>query len=133
LSFPARTTSRRCAGPTRRNFFRVGTLGLTGLALPDLLRARAAARSEGRSTKDTSVVWLFLSGGPSHLDTYDLKPDAPAEFRGPYRPIKTRVPGLEVSDLMPRQAQVMDKMAVVRTFSHGDGNHGSAVHWVATG
>src|SRR5438552_3676399 len=64
LSFPSRTT--------RRGFFRVGTLGLTGLALPDLLRARAAARSEGRSPRDTSVVWLFLSGGPSHLDTYDL-------------------------------------------------------------
>jgi hypothetical protein len=76
---------------------------------------------------------LFLSGGPSHLDTYDMKPNAPAEFRGPFRPIRSNVPGVELCELMPQQAQLMDKMAVVRTLGHADGNHGSAVHWVATG
>jgi len=120
-------------GVTRRDFLRVGTLGLGGLTLPKLLRARAADATAGRTVKDTAVVWLFLSGGPSHIDTYDPKPDAPAEFRGLFRPIKTRVPGLDVCELLPAQARVMDKMSLVRTFSHADGNHGSAVHWVGTG
>jgi hypothetical protein len=121
------------AGTSRREFLRVGTLGLGGLTLPGLLRARAAAAASERPTGDAAVVWLFLSGGPSHIDTYDPKPNAPAEYRGPFQPIATRLPGVCVSDLMPRQARVFDKMALVRTLSHGDGNHGSAVHWVATG
>jgi hypothetical protein len=79
------------------------------------------------------VVWLFLSGGPSHIDTYDMKPDAPREFRGPYQAAPTNVPGIRLCHLMSKQTRVMDKMAIVRTLSHGDGNHGSAVHWVATG
>ena len=97
-----------------------------GLTLPGLLRMRAAQAAAGRPAKDTSVVWLFLSGGPSHLDTYDPKPAAPAEYRGPFNPISTNVPGVEFTDLMPRQAKIMDKMSVVRTLSHKDGNHGSA-------
>ncbi len=129
LSFFGRTAGRDCSGMARRDFLRVGALGLGGLTLPGLLRARAA--DHGR--KDTSVVLLFLPGGPSHIDTYDMKPDAPAEFGGPFRPIRTNVPGVDVCELMPRQARVMDRMALVRTFSHGDGNHGSAVHWVMTG
>jgi hypothetical protein len=120
-------------GASRRDFLRVGALGLGGLSLPGLLGARAASAAAGQTVKDTAVVWLFLSGGPSHIDTYDPKPDAPAEFRGLFRPIKTRVPGLDVCELLPAQARVMDKMSLVRTFSHADGNHGSAVHWVATG
>src|SRR3954468_4312680 len=109
LSFSAGGRSRRCTGVTRRDFLTAGTLALGGVTLPDLLRARAAAKAEGRDTKDTSVVWLFLSGGPSHLDTYDMKPDAPAEFRGPYCPIKTRVAGIDICHLMPEQARVMDR------------------------
>lgn len=118
---------------TRRSFLQVGTLGVAGLTLPNLLRARAQAVETGQHLKDTAVVWLFLSGGPSHIDTYDPKPDAPDEIRGPYRPLRTNVPGVLLSELLPQQARLMDKMALVRTFSHGDGNHGSAVHWVATG
>lgn len=133
LNIPNRVASRNGAGVTRRDFFRVGTLGLAGLNLPGLLRARATAAGAGGPARRTSVVWLFLSGGPSHIDTYDMKPEAPAEFRGPYRPIRTNVPGIQICHLMPKQARVMDRMAVVRTLSHGDGNHGSAVHWVATG
>lgn len=126
-------TTQSCDGLSRRDFLRVGSLGLGSLSLADVLRARASGSTEQRSGTDTSVVFLFLSGGPSHLDTYDPKPDAPAEFRGPFKPINTRIPGYAIAELMPRQAQVMDNMAVVRTFSHNDGNHGSAVHWVATG
>lgn len=122
-----------CDGVSRRQFLTVGSLGLAGLTLPDLLRGRAAAAQAGRTAPDTSVVWLFLSGGPSHIDTYDMKPDAPREFRGPYKAAPTNVPGIRLCHLMPEQARLMDKMAIVRTLSHADGNHGSAVHWVATG
>src|SRR3954447_18579354 len=118
---------------SRRGVRTTGALGLAGLPLPDLLRGRAAAAEKGRPVKDTSVVWLFLSGGPSHVDTYDMKPDAPKEFRGPYRPAATNVTGIRICHLMPKQARVMDRMAIVRTLGHADGNHGSAVHWVATG
>jgi hypothetical protein len=133
LTVRGRARSRSGAEFTRRDFLTVGSLGLAGLTLPDLLRSRAAAAQAGRTVRDTSVVWLFLSGGPSHLDTYDMKPDAPREFRGPYKAAPTNVPGIRLCHLMPKQAQVMDKMAIVRTLSHADGNHGSAVHWVATG
>ncbi len=133
LTIHGQATSRDRAGLDRRGFLTVGSLALAGLALPDLLAGRAAATEAGRTVRDTSVVWLFLSGGPSHIDTYDLKPDAPREFRGPYRPIQTNVPGIQLCHLMPRQTKLMDRMSLVRTLSHADGNHGSAVHWVATG
>ena len=120
-------------GLTRRSFLRVGTLGIAGLSLPRLLQARTAAAAAGQATPDTAVVWLFLSGGPSHIDTYDPKPEAPTEIRGPYRPLQTNLAGAHLSELMPRQARILDKMALVRSFSHDDGNHGSAVHWVGTG
>src|SRR5207245_1651326 len=81
LTFLSTSVSRNCTGFTRRDLLRVGALGLGGLTLPNLLRARAEATAIAR--KDTAVVWLFLPGGPSHLDTYDMKPDAPSEFRGP--------------------------------------------------
>src|SRR5947207_1987318 len=105
LSFPTSARSRNGAGITRRNFLTAGSLGLGGLTLSGLLGARAAAAaagSGGPASRDTSVVWLFLSGGPSHIDTYDMKPDAPAEFRGPYQPIRTNVPGIDICHLMPR-------------------------------
>lgn len=132
LNLWGRRSVRDCSGVSRRDVLRVGWLGLGGLTLPGLLAARAAQAGSSPS-KETSVVFLFLSGGPSHIDTYDMKPAAPAEIRGPFHPISTRLPGLELCELMPRQAAVADRMSLVRTFSHEDGNHGSAVHWVATG
>jgi hypothetical protein len=122
-----------CDGLTRRSFLRVGFLGLAGLTLADHLRLRAAAAKAGSPTKDTSVILLWLGGGPSHLDMYDLKPSAPAEFRGEFRLIKTNVPGIEVGEHLPRQAKLMDKLAVVRSVAHTNAGHGMGSHWMLTG
>src|SRR4249920_2200848 len=103
---------RTCDGVSRRDFLRVGSLGLAGLTLPDLLKARAA---QATSTRDTAVICLFLAGGPSHIDMYDLKPDAPAEYRGDFKPIQTNVPGVMISEHLPRQARIMNKLAVARS------------------
>jgi Protein of unknown function (DUF1501) len=132
LTFVGPPAAHPRAGLTRRDVLRVGALGLGGLTLPGLLRARAAGTAAGRGAKDTAVVWLFLSGGPSHIDTYDPKPGAPAEYRGEFKPIRTRAPGVQVCELMPRQSAVFDRMAVVRTLGH-DGGHLSGPHLLATG
>src|SRR5207248_1789916 len=84
-----------CDGSTRRDFLKVGALGLGGFLLPDLLRARAAARQAGKPTKNTSVVWLWLAGGPTHVETFDPKMTAPAEFRSVVGAAKTNLPGVE--------------------------------------
>jgi Protein of unknown function (DUF1501) len=103
---------RFCDGVSRRDFLRVGALAVGGLSLADLLREDAQAGSTGERGK--SVIMVFLHGGPSHLDMYDMKPQAPVEFRGEFRPINTNVPGIEICELMPRQAQIMDKLAILR-------------------
>lgn len=118
---------------SRRRFLRVGALGLTGLSLADLLRLRAAGKAGGGPTRDTAVIQITLGGGPSHLDTYDLKPDAPREFRGEFRPIPTAVAGVEICELFPLQARVMDKLALVRSLHHTTADHGAGTHWVMTG
>src|SRR5215469_3182540 len=99
-------------GVNRRTFLRVGSLALGGLTLADLLRLRAVAAPSPAPSK--SVVMIHLSGGPSHLDTYDMKPLAPAEYRGEFAPIATNVPGMEICDLMPMQARLADKFAILR-------------------
>jgi hypothetical protein len=119
-----------CDGVTRRNFLRVGALGMAGLTLPDVLRLRATAAT---APKDTAVIQIFLGGGPTHIDTYDLKPDAPKEFRGEFKPIPTNVPGIDICELFPRQAQVMDKMTIIRSLYHTTADHGVGAHWVLTG
>src|SRR5437588_12818827 len=102
---------RCCDGVSRRSFLKVGFLGLAGLTLADHLRLRAA----GAATKDTSVILLWLGGGPSHIDMYDLKPKAPAEFRGEFREIATNVPGIRIGEHLPRQARHLAKMRIVRS------------------
>src|SRR5689334_17629724 len=97
---------------SRHDFLRVGALSVGGLTLPNLLAARAAA---GQANHDTAVILVFLSGGPSHLETYDLKPDAPEGYRSVFRPIRTNVAGLDVCELFPLQARQADKFSLVRS------------------
>jgi hypothetical protein len=124
---------RCCDGVTRRGFLRAGFLGLAGLTLADHLRLKAQAQAAGRPTPDTAVILCWLGGGPSHLDMYDLKPSAPAEFRGEFRPIATNLPGVQISEHLPRQARLMDKLSVVRSVTHTNAGHGMGTHWMMTG
>ncbi len=103
---------RLCDRVSRRDFLRVGALGLTGLTLADVLRLRAQA---GQSGPPRAVIMVCLAGGPSHIDMYDLKPDAPADMRGKFKPIQTNVPGFDICEHMPMQARIADKLALVRT------------------
>jgi hypothetical protein len=113
---------RYCDGLTRRSFLCVGSLALGGLGLPQILQAEEAA-GQGRSHK--GVIMVYLSGGLAHQDTFDLKPDAPAEVRGEFRPISTRVPGIQIGELLPRTAAAMDKIAVVRSLVGQRDEHSS--------
>jgi len=106
---------------SRRGFFRVGALGAGGLALPELLRRRAEAKESQARPK--SVIVICLQGGPSHIDLWDMKPDAPSEYRGEYRPMRTRLPGLDICDQMPLQASIADKLAVIRGVRFIENNH----------
>lgn len=111
-----------CPGPqSRRGFLQAGFLALGSLGLGDLLRLRAAARDESNS--DTSIILIWLQGGPSHMETYDLKPQAPVDYRGEMRPIRTNVPGMEICELLPLHARVADKFTIIRSISHGFANH----------
>jgi hypothetical protein len=101
---------KQCDGVSRRDFLRVGALGLGGLTLADLLRLKAQGAVAPKSAHK-AVIMIFLSGGPSHIDTYDMKPNAPVDIRGEFNPIKTTVPGLDICELMPRQAQMAKKLA----------------------
>src|SRR6266576_3274426 len=102
-----------CDGLSRRNFLKIGAFG-AGLTLADVLRIRSvAATPEGRAAplaRPKSAIMIYLPGGPSHMDMYDLKPDAPAEFRGEFRPIATNVPGVSISEHFPMQARMWDKL-----------------------
>jgi len=122
-----------CDGSSRRDFLRAGALGTTGLMLPDLLRGRAALASNGQSGDKTSVIWLWLSGGPTQLETFDPKPENPAEFRSVVSSLKTNVPGIEIGGLFPQLARHADKLAIVRSFAHRQADHPAATHWVMTG
>jgi hypothetical protein len=102
---------RYCDGLSRRDFLRIGAFG-AGLSLADMLRFRAQA---GESKPRKAAIMIFLPGGPSHIDMYDLKPNAPAEYRGEFKPIRTNVPGVEICELFPRQARMWDKLAAIRS------------------
>src|SRR5947208_6416103 len=106
---------------TRRAVLRAGSLGLAALARP------------GGPRGGTAVIQVVLGGGPSHLETYDPKPDAPAEFRGELGAIPTAVPGVRISGLLERQARIMDKLAIIRGVHHATSDHSGGAHWIMTG
>jgi Protein of unknown function (DUF1501) len=122
-----------CDGTTRRDFLKVGALGMGGLMLPDLLRARAQAAKTNTPSKNTSVVWLWLGGGPTHVETFDPKMSAPAEYRSVVGSVKTNLPGVEIGGVFPKMARHADKMAFIRSFAHSNSGHGGGTHWVMTG
>src|SRR5690349_14445666 len=105
-----------CNGTTRRDFLKVGALGAIGFTLADFLAEKAAGRVIGRDER--SCIMIFNLGAPSQLDTFDMKPDAPAEVRGPFKPISTTTGEFQVSEILPRHAEVADKFSVVRSCHH---------------
>ena len=115
-----------CDGVNRRNFLQVGAFG-AGLTLADMLRARAATQAAGGRSSQKAVIMVYLPGGPSHIDMYDPKPDAPSEFKGEFNPIPTAVPGVRISEHMPLQARMMDKLSVVRSLVSVDEHSDSLV------
>src|SRR5262245_28393746 len=116
---------RLCDGISRRNFLQIGALG-AGLTLADLLKQKGTAAMPAPK----SVIFVYMWGGPPHLDTYDMKPAAPAEFRGEFSPIATNVPGIQICELLPRQARMWDKLSVIRSVTSVD-EHSDA--YVMTG
>ena len=133
LTLNANRRYRDCDGTTRRDFLKIGGLGLGALGLPSLLAARAEAAEAGRTVKDTSVVWLWLGGGPTHVETFDPKMSAPKEYRSATGEVVTNVPGITLGGNFQQMAKVADKMAFVRAFAHGNSGHGGGTHWVMTG
>src|SRR5271154_5429387 len=109
---PAERDRPFCDGVSRRNFLKIGGLGALGLSLPNLLALEAAA---GVRSSQKSVILIYLVGGPPHQDMFDLKPNAPKEIAGPWKPVATRVPGIQICEAFPRLARIMDKLAVVRS------------------
>lgn len=124
---------RSCDGVNRRGFLRAGFLGLAGLSLADHLRRKAHAAANGQQTKDTAVILFWLGGGPSHIDMYDLKPEAPTEFRGEFKEVATNVAGTRISEHLPHEARIMDKISIVRSVTHTNAGHGMGTHWMMTG
>jgi len=122
--------ARNCQGMSRRSALKVGFLGLMGLSLPELFRLRAAGAAQDRGT---ACILLWLDGGPSQLETYDPKPEAPAEYRGPFGAIATNVPGIRISETLPRHARHADKMVFIRSLHHDNGDHFAGAHWMLTG
>jgi uncharacterized protein (DUF1501 family) len=122
-----------CDGTTRRDFLKVGALGMSGFLLPDLLRARSAAAANGAPTKNTSVVWVWLGGGPTQIETFDPKVSAPMEFRSTVGAVPTKLAGVSLGGVFPQVASVADRMAFVRSFAHTNSGHGGGTHWVMTG
>jgi hypothetical protein len=127
---------RECRpGLTRRDALKIGALGLGGLALPDLLRLQAQAKdaaAEPAIARGKSVILIWLRGGASHIDAWDMKPDAPPEIRGEFHPISTNVPGIQICEHLPLQAQMMDRLAIVRGIKSNDlGDH--TPHYILTG
>lgn len=122
---------RFCDGIDRRGFLRVGSLA--GLGLADILRLQHAHAGDGAPKKEVNCIFIFIIGGMAHQDMWDMKPEAPAEIRGDFAPIRSRVPGIDVSEILPRIAGVTDKLAILRSLTHGDPDHTAGYHVMMTG
>ncbi|MGH7202778.1 MAG: DUF1501 domain-containing protein, partial [Planctomycetaceae bacterium] len=131
LTFETRRRYRDCDGRTRRDFLKVGGLG--ALTLPGLLQARTQAAEQGLPVKDTAVVWLWLGGGPTHVETFDPNMTAPAEYRSVSGEVKTPLPGVTLGGHFEKLARVADRMVFVRSFAHTNSGHGGGTHFVMTG
>ena len=125
-------TEKKFEQLSRRSFVQAGVLGVGGLGLSQMLRLRAQGATQA-SDRKTSAILFWLSGGPGHMETWDPKPDAPVEYRGPLGAIQTNVAGVQFGELMPRLAGMMDKRAVLRSVNHGSGDHTKGNHWMLTG
>jgi len=125
--FLNRQKHRLCNGVSRRDFLRVGALAPIGLSLANVLASQSA------SARAKSVILVFLGGGLSHHDSFDLKPDAAEEIRGKYKPISTNVTGLKIGELLPNMARTMDKVCLIRSGSHDNDHHETATNWVLSG
>lgn len=130
LDFTLGSTTTPCDGVSRRSFLRAGSLAIGGVSLAGMLQRQALA---GTTTPRKSVILIWQAGGPSHLDMYDLKPTAPAEYRGEFKPIPTNVPGVDIGEHCPLQAKIWDKLAVVRSAYHTNAGHGMGSQWMLTG
>src|SRR5436305_15087316 len=124
-----------CPGPvglTRRNMLQIGRIGALGLTLPPVLAARERLAAKGSAPKADSCILVFLNGGPSHLDMWDMKPGLPKEMRSEFQPIATSVPGLQVCEHLPRLARLMSHCALVRSVHHDQVAHAPAVYTALT-
>src|SRR2546421_2339511 len=127
-------SSTDCTGLSRRSFLRVGGLTALGLSLPGFLRLQArAAEAKKADRKNINCILLWMQGGPSHHDTFDPKPDAPAEIRGEFGTIPTTLPGVRFADVVPMLAKQTDKLAVIRGHDPKNGSHGVADHLMMSG
>jgi hypothetical protein len=124
---------RNCDRISRRNLLKIGSLVFGGAALGERFRDGAAAGTHAYGVVDTAVIQVFLGGGPSHIDMFDLKPNAPAEIRGEFNEISTNVSGIRISEHLPMLAAVMDKMSIVRSVTHTNSSHLPSSHWLQTG
>jgi hypothetical protein len=130
------SSSRRrenCEGASRRDFLQVGALGMGALTLSDVLRSKAQAEQTGVASNGKSVIWLWLGGGPTHVETFDPKMTAPSEYRSVTGEVKTNLPGVTLGGNFERMATVADKMAFVRSFAHTNSGHSGGTHYVMTG
>lgn len=127
----SQSSARYCDGLSRRTFVQLGVAGMATAGLGDVMRAQAWGKN-GQGGDDRAAILLWLDGGPSHMDLYDMKPDAPVEYRGLWNPISTNVPGIQITEMFPRQAQVADKFAVLRSLHHDTGDHFGGSHRMLT-
>ena len=130
----SKKSSKKCAGPMkRRSFLEIGGLSILGLGMNDYLRYQAEAKAAGDDMRDTSVIFIWLPGGPPHMETYDMKPNAPVEYRGEFNPINTNVPGIDICELLPMHAKIADKFNLIRSIHHNFADHGGGHKRLMTG